>query len=276
MARPGDHARGTAAGVELPEAFQPIAVRSPADSPIRFALRCLLDLQLLTIYRFLRTELPACRGRVLDVGAGESPWRSLLKQAQYVGIDVEGAGEFGMQRKQDIIYYDGKTIPFADGSFDHVLCVEVLEHVPDPAAFLAEIARALRHDGTLVLTVPWSARLHHLPHDYGRFTRYGLASLLGRAGFAPVRIDERGNDVAAVANKLVVMAVRLLRPQRASSVVWTWPLAAIVAPVAAAFVIAAQLSLLWRLGAREDPLGYGVVAVKRRPATPPATAAAST
>lgn len=261
---------GRQQGVESPEAFQPIAVRSPADSPIRFALRCLLDLQLLTIYRFLRSELPACRGRVLDVGAGESPWRSLLSQAQYVGIDVEGAGEFGMQRKQDIIYYDGKTLPFANGSFDHVLCVEVLEHVPDPAAFLAEIARALRHDGTLVLTVPWSARLHHLPHDYGRFTRYGLAALLGQAGFAPIRIDERGNDVAAVANKLVVMAVRLLRPQRARHIVWTWPLAAIVAPAALAFVIAAQLSLLWRLGSREDPLGYGVVAVKPRPATRPA------
>ena len=263
------------AGVELPEAFQPIAVRSPADGPIRFELRCLLDLQLLTIYRFLRTELSACRGRVLDVGAGQSPWRSLLNEAQYVGIDVEGAGEFGMQRKQDIIYYDGKTIPFADSSFDHVLCVEVLEHVPEPALLLAEMARALRYDGTLVLTVPWSARLHHLPHDYGRFTRYGLASLLGQAGFTQIRIDERGNDVAAVANKLVVMALRLLRPQRVRQIVWTWPLAVIVAPVAMTFVVAAQLSMLWRLGSRDDPLGYGVVAVKGRPAEP-STSAGST
>lgn len=246
----------------MSEAFQPIAIRPAGENRALFAVRCLLDLQLLTIYRFLRSELRACEGRILDVGAGESPWRDLLKNARYVGLDVEAASDFGMRRQPDIVYYDGGKIPFPDGSFDHVLCVEVVEHVPDPGGFLAELARVLRSGGSLVLTVPWSARLHHLPHDYGRFTRYGLCALMSAAGFADVRIDERGNDVAVVANKLIVMTIRLLRPRRWVHALWSWPLATVVAPVATCFLIAAHVALTWRLGSREDPLGYGVVAVK--------------
>ena len=170
----------------MAEVFRPIAVRPPQESRTLFLCRCLVDLQLLTIYRFLRGHLTTCKGRVLDVGAGEAPWRELLSEAEYVGVDVEVAGEFGMRHKADITYYDGNTLPFADASFDHVLCTEVLEHVPEPRRFLVELHRVLRRGGSLVLTVPWSARLHHVPHDYTRFTRFGLNLVLESAGFTGV------------------------------------------------------------------------------------------
>ncbi len=167
-----------------------------------------------------------------------------------------------MRRKPDIVYYDGGKMPFADGSFDHILCVEVLEHVHDVDAFLAELVRVVRPGGSLVLTVPWSARLHHLPHDYSRFTRYGLAAVLGKAGFSAIRIEERGHDVAAVANKLLVITIRLLRPSRPVHALWSWPLAVLLAPVTAGFVLAAHAAFALGLGSRDDPLGYGVVAAK--------------
>ena len=246
----------------MSEAFQPIPVRPPSEARALFAFRCMLDFQLLTIYRFLRPELLAFRGRVLDAGAGEAPWRELLAHVEYVGIDVDEAAGFGMRRTPNIVYYDGRKIPFPDSSFDHVLCVEVLEHVPDPAAFVTELARVLRTGGSLVLTIPWSARLHHLPHDYGRFTRYGLRALLNAGGFTNVRIDERGNDVAVIANKLLVMTIALLRPWRGMRSLWRWPLAVIAAPIALAFTITAHVALACRLGSNDDPLGYGAVAIK--------------
>lgn len=94
----------------MPEAFQPIAVRSPSKSRLLFAIRCLLDLQLLTIYQFLRDNVDSWRGRVLDVGAGEWPWRDLMKGVEYVGADVDSADEFGMRRNPDIHYYDVNTL----------------------------------------------------------------------------------------------------------------------------------------------------------------------
>ena len=249
----------------MQEAFQPIAVRPLGDNRFAFWVRCAVDLQLLTIYQFLSGKLKSLRGRVLDVGAGQAPWRELLSQAEYVGIDVDTAAAFGMRRTADVSYYDGKHLPFEDGRIDHVLCTEVLEHVPEPASFLLEIKRVMRPGGQLILTVPWSARLHHLPHDYHRFSPVALEALLASAGFEQTRISERGNDVAVVANKLLVMLIRLLRPRERLHLLWTWVFAVLLAPVVGAFIAAAHATLLLNCGSREDPLGYGVTAVKRQP-----------
>lgn len=249
----------------MAEVFRPIAVRPPMENRALFFCRCLLDLQLLTIYRFLRNHLASCKGRVLDVGAGEAPWRELLNAAEYVGVDVEAALEFGMRPTPHITYYDGNTLPFGDGTFDHVLCTEVLEHVPEPKRFLADLNRVLRSGGSLVLTVPWSARLHHMPHDYTRFTRFGLNLLLESAGFSGIVIEERGNDVAVIANKLLVLTVRLLRPRNLIHGFWTWALALVIAPLTLAALVAAHVAMLLRLGSADDPLGYGVIAVKMQP-----------
>lgn len=246
----------------MSETFKPIAVRSPADNHFLFAIRCVLDLQLLTIYRFLYRKVPMWRGRVLDVGAGESPWRDLMKGVEYVGADVDSAGEFGMRLNLGIHYYDGVRLPFSDASFDHVLCVEVLEHVPHPERFLADLLRVLRPGGSLLMTVPWSSRLHHLPHDYSRFSSYRLAALLDTTGFSAVRIVERGNDIAVIANKLLVLTIRLLRPRLWFHSLWTWPLAVVASPGTLGFLLAAHVALLFGLGSKEDPLGYGLTAVK--------------
>lgn len=248
---------------DLPEVFQPIAVRAPHENWVLFWIRCFFDLQLLTIFRFLVEPLSRCKGRVLDVGAGESPWRELLPSSvEYFGVDADSSCEFGMRQKSDVTYYDGIRLPFEEESFDHVLCTEVLEHVSDPAAFICDLNRVLRKGGTLILTVPWSARLHHLPYDYSRLTRFGLASLLESAGLIVVTIEERGNDVAVIANKLLVLMIRLLRPHHWHNFLWSWILAISVAPVVIGFLFAAHATLLLRAGSSEDPLGYGVVAVK--------------
>ena len=244
----------------MPEHFQPVPVSSPAANPARFALRCFFDLHLATIARFLRRTLPGVRGTVLDVGAGQSPWRDWLPQgAKYVGVDIPAAGHFGMQRNADVAYYDGARLPFADASFDNVLCIEVLEHVPAPEAFVAELARVLKPGGALILTIPWSARRHHIPYDYQRFTREGLARLLER-GFAGVRIEERGSDIGVIANKLLVLCVRLLRPAKRFQIVCSIPLAVLCLPVMLVFVLAAHVRERLGSGADEDPLGYSVFA----------------
>ncbi len=127
----------------------------------------------------LRALEPACAqltGDLLDLGSGNSPYRSLLTRIErYVPYDLDRSN------KGVLVIGAANVLPFVDGAFDSVLCTQVLEHVAHPASVVAEIARVLRPNGRLVLSAPMAWRLHEQPHDYFRYTRYGLASLLNDA-----------------------------------------------------------------------------------------------
>ncbi len=142
-------------------------------------------------------------GSLLDVGCGEGVlverWARQLQGRRVVGIDLEEdsiqAGwaqrqapnlEYRVQRAEDL--------PFADGEFDLASAIEVLEHVPDPAHTLAEMARcAQRH---LLVSVPheplWRAlnmargaywrELGNTPGHLNHWSRRSFAALLSRYG----------------------------------------------------------------------------------------------
>jgi SAM-dependent methyltransferase len=118
---------------------------------------------------------------VIDVGCGEQPYRPCLAGfRRYVGYDSPSAPDRGAHPD---VMGDALALPFADGCADAVLCTEVIEHVTDPSIMLAEFARVLRPEGSVLLTSPFTWHLHDEPHDYWRFTEFGLRLLCERAGF---------------------------------------------------------------------------------------------
>lgn len=245
------------------ERLKPIPVSSPESNPLLFKIRCLLDLQLMTIVRFLQPTLSIIKGNLLDVGAGNSPWKSYLpRHVSYKGLDIEDAKEFNMKSSDEIIYYPGGIFPFADEEFNNVLCVEVLEHVYDNIFFLSEIHRCLKREGMLMLTVPWSARRHHLPHDYFRYTPEALERTLIGLGFVKVVVKIRGNDYAVVFNKILCIIQGLIFPTKKYNLFLTAPIALILLPIFFVFFILAHGSMLLGIGSNIDPLGYAVIAIK--------------
>lgn len=139
------------------------------------------------IYRDVREATRDLRGRLLDLGCGNSPYRHLLStDIQYIGYDGDRQGS-----RPGVVGSVG-SLPFGDGVFDTILSTQVLEHVADPLAMLAEAARVLKPGGRLILTAPQYWRLHEEPHDYFRFTRYGLEHLLGQAGLEIDSIKAQG------------------------------------------------------------------------------------
>jgi SAM-dependent methyltransferase len=86
-------------------------------------------------------------------------------------VDIDPA------RKPDVVA-DAHALPFPDASFELVLCTEVLEHLVNPPQAIAEMYRVLTPGGTLILTTRFVYPLHDAPHDYFRFTRFGLEKLL--------------------------------------------------------------------------------------------------
>jgi SAM-dependent methyltransferase len=69
------------------------------------------------------------------------------------------------------------ALPFADGSIDGIISEAVLEHVPDPAAHVAEMFRVLRPGGRVYCYFPFMQAFHASPHDYTRLTMPGLRHL---------------------------------------------------------------------------------------------------
>jgi len=131
--------------------------------------------------RELRGFFPRLTGGVLDVGCGRKPYRAHVPAAHYVGLDLD-TPELRAMGAADI-FYAGGNFPLADGSFDAVLCSEVLEHIFAPAEFLGEIRRVLRPGGMLLLTTPFAWDEHSQPYDFGRYSSFGLRHVLESAGF---------------------------------------------------------------------------------------------
>lgn len=87
---------------------------------------------------------------------------------------------------------DAVLLPFADESFDVVICSELLEHVPHPPAVLGEAYRVLRKDGVLLICVPFLYQIHGDPYDFGRYTDYYWLNHLKKTGFKGIEIKKQG------------------------------------------------------------------------------------
>lgn len=166
-------------------------------------LRRRLDLHRTSVSRFVArvaAEIPP-GALVLDAGAGEGPYRPLFAHARYVGID-DGRGDVRWDYSGLGISGDLLRLPVRDGVADAVLCTETLEHVTDPGPFVAELARVLRPGGRLYMTAPLSFKEHQQPHDYFRYTRYGLRLLLERAGLETLEVEPEGGYFRFLGDKI--------------------------------------------------------------------------
>ena len=136
------------------------------------------------------SALPA-RTRILDAGAGECAYKHLFNHCRYTSVDLAvGDPSWNYRNLSHVAPLD--NLPFAEGSFDAVLCTQVLEHLEEPLSCLKEIFRVLEPGGTLFLTAPMAQGEHQVPYDYFRYTSFGLRSLLTRAGFQSIDIKPFG------------------------------------------------------------------------------------
>lgn len=97
----------------------------------------------------------AGRGSVLDVPAGEG---ALAKRLLDLGFDVSCCDLYPQIFKLDGVEISrgnlDEILPYDDGSFDFVVCVEGLEHIENPANAVREFARLIKPSGTLIVSVP--------------------------------------------------------------------------------------------------------------------------
>jgi SAM-dependent methyltransferase len=128
---------------------------------------------------------------ILDAGAGEARHRAYFKKGRYLALDA-GYGDAAWDYSKLDIRGDLTKIPLRDSSVDCILCMVVLEHTRNPRDVILEFARVLKSGGTLIMVVPFLWEEHQVPHDYFRFTRYGVRCLFETSPFRLDRVDPIG------------------------------------------------------------------------------------
>jgi len=166
----------------------------------------------------LRLEIarfaPKMRGRLLDVGCGTKPYRTLFSAAdKYDGLEID-TPDNRIAKRADY-FYDGNTFPFDDASYDGVICNQVLEHVFNPDRFLQEISRVLKPGGDLLLTVPFVWDEHEQPWDYARYSSFGLRGLLERNGFVVVEQRKTNADARVLFQLINAYLYKILHTSNA-------------------------------------------------------------
>jgi SAM-dependent methyltransferase len=166
----------------------------------------------------------APQAQVLGLGTSPETYAGWFSQHRYVAVDL-WTGEPEEKRRPAELVASLANLPFPAESFDACVSVAALEHTVEPGGALREMARALRPRGRLLLIAPQEREVHQAPHDYFRFTRYGLRYLLQEAGFVDIRILPVGGFFR-------LLARRLLNARRFFRGLWKAPAALVVVPLA--------------------------------------------
>jgi SAM-dependent methyltransferase len=145
--------------------------------------------------------LPA-GARLLDAGAGEGQYARHFARQRYCGVDL-AVGDVAWNYSRLDAIADLGELPFRSGAFDAALHIVTIEHLREPGRALEEIARTLAPGGALLIAAPHEWEVHQAPHDYFRYTRYGLAYLLEKSGYQVVEMRAAGGYFRLLARRLL-------------------------------------------------------------------------
>ena len=143
---------------------------------------------------WLRAEGARADGlRVLDVGCGRKPYYPFFAgAATYVGVDVQ-------ENPHADLHGPIEALPVEDGSFDVVLCTQVLEHVADPAAAVSELHRVTAPGGRVLASTHGVMVFHPNPVDHWRWTHTGLERLFATREWARLEVSPGAGSASCLA-----------------------------------------------------------------------------
>lgn len=145
--------------------------------------------------------------RILDLGCGDGRGYEALKnpfpKLVYYGLDIEASPEVSSRERTDLDFYsyDGVNIPFEDNYFDAIYCRQVLEHVREPDAVIAEAARVLKSGAWFLGSVSQLEPYHS--HSIFNWTAYGVIQVFESHGMEVVRLAPGVDGITLTLRRLL-------------------------------------------------------------------------
>lgn len=175
--------------------------------------------------RFLEKYSPYYKGNLVDLGCGEAPYKKYFLQYanSYTGVDWSNTFH---NSGADVVSNLNEKIELPDESADTLISLSVMEHLSEPQIFLNESYRVLKGGGNMTLQVPWQWWIHEAPHDYFRYTPYGLKYMFEKAGFVDVEVEPQSGFFTTSIVKMNYFSARFIRGPRPLR----WLIKAILAP----------------------------------------------
>jgi SAM-dependent methyltransferase len=133
------------------------------------------------------------KGILLEVGAGGS----YLKDRYGDFIKNWITSDYDIRAKVDI-RLDGQSLPFKENLFDTIICIDVIEHVPNPQQMIGELVRVLKPGGVLILSTPFFFYLHESPNDFTRFSKFGLINLIKNNKMSVIDLKPTGGLISTL------------------------------------------------------------------------------
>lgn len=210
--------------------------------------------------KFLLKYTQYFKGQLVDLGCGEAHYKNFfLKYADsYIGVDWTKTLH---DSKADIVSDLNQHIELPNEYANSLVSLSVMEHLNEPQIFLNECFRILKNGGCLTLQVPWQWWIHESPHDYFRYTPYGLRYLLEKAGFKQIEIEPSSGFFTMwflkfnYFSKRFIMGPKLVRLIIKGLLAIIWKINHVTAPL-----LDKYLDKKWEL----ETSGYYVVAFKMK------------
>jgi SAM-dependent methyltransferase len=146
----------------------------------------------------------------LDVGCGLRPFEDYFHGATYIGIDVWESGA-ALKMKEPDLYFNGEELPFANETFDGILCTHVFEHVANLDKLINECKRVLKPTGVIIFSVPFIYREHEMPFDFRRFTIEGLRKIFVDLDFKVESLTKIMNPLETIITLFLVWFANTFR-----------------------------------------------------------------
>ena len=131
-------------------------------------------------------------GRLVDLGCGKVPLYESYKTLADECICADWESTIHTNPFLDVQCDLNAPLPFRPEEFKTIILSDVLEHIAKPESLWNEMNRILQSGGKLILNVPFFYKLHEVPHDYFRYTKYALQNFAQNSGFKILVLKETG------------------------------------------------------------------------------------